>query len=101
MPENTPARRITAYDTSEASIANGATNITAEFTNVTTAWYMSISNDSVADDISIKLNANTNDSITIKGGESLVLSGALMTALFLTNSSGSAVNFRVLIMGEP
>ena len=100
MAEVTPARRITVYDTDEGSFADSTTDQSSGFTNVTTAWYISISNDSVADDISIKLNANTNDSITIKGGESLILSGALMTALFLSNSSGNAVNYRVLMMGE-
>ena len=85
----------TAYDNAEFTVATGSTDVdkSAIFSNVTLARYCEIRTDQT---ITVKLNLDTNDSITITSSDSpYVIDNLEITSLFISNASGSTANVKV------
>ncbi len=89
----------TSYDNAEFILATGqsdydvGTNESSAFSNVTTARYCEIRTDQT---ITVKLNATTNDSITITSSDSpYVINNIETTNLYITNASGSTANIKI------
>ncbi len=88
------------YDSVEGTINNGATDTSVGFSNVSESFYTVITNDDLSNDFSVKFNSTGNNSVTVKAGETLRINGVQFTALYLSNSSGSNIAYRILLMGE-
>ena len=85
----------TVYDNAEFTVANGLTDVdkSSIFSNITTARYCEIRTDQT---ITVKLNAITNDSITITSSDSPYTFNDLeITTLYVTNASGSTANVKI------
>lgn len=59
-------------------------------------WDISLTNDHATDQIDVRLNADTNDVISIGGLETINLSGLPVHSLFATVPGGDNVNLRVI-----
>jgi len=88
------------YKSVESTIATGVTNqeISLGFTRFTGLEILN-DNETTGNDLIIRLNTNSSDAITVKAGESKSINNFVMTALFLTNSSGATISYRILAWG--
>lgn len=92
----------TNYDSAEFSVANSttdynvATNQTAAFSRVLTASRMILRTDR---NISIRLNSNTDPTITVQTVDSpFELTGVPITNLFITNNSGGSATIKLILI---
>ena len=67
---------------------------------VTVGYYMSITNDDNAAAISFSLNDAGNDNISLLAGETREFSDMPIRSIWLNNSSGTTVSYRIVIAGE-
>jgi len=97
--------RIT-YDNSEFNLATAqtdydeGTNESDAFNNATVAKYISIRTDQT---ITVKLNATTNDAITITSSDSPMTFkyedlGLEVRAIYISNASGSTAAIKILLV---
>jgi len=104
LPNNQWEPRID-YDNSEFSLATGqtdydvATNQTYAWNNVTVAKYMTIRTDQT---ITIKLNSDSNDAITVTSSDSPYVFdyeklGLEITNVYITNASGSTAAIKIFL----
>lgn len=77
------------------SIANGVTDQLMNMIGVTTARLVIVSPQDGT--ITAKINSAAGTSIVLNGSGCLVLAGAAVTAIYITNSSGSAVKVIIMI----
>jgi len=94
------------YDNAEFTVSNGTTNYDVgtnesdAFNNVTVAKYISIRTDQT---ITVKLNATTNDAITITSSDSPMTFkyedlGLEVRAIYISNASGSTAAIKILLV---
>lgn len=48
-------------------------------------------------DITVRLNKNTNDGITIEAGSTFTTDGVLITNIFITNASGNTAAIKIIL----
>ena len=91
----------TLYKTENSSIADGVSNRAVTLTGLTRITGLEIANDNstTGQDLTVKLNANTNDSIIIKAGEIKSINNFVMTSIYLSNSCGATINYRITAYG--
>lgn len=89
----------TQYDCEEGVLLNGAINQSVVFSNVTTGKEVMISNDSNSYDFSFKINGTSNPSQTLKPYETFTTTAFDITEIYLSNSSGYDISYRVRIEG--
>ena len=92
--------RMEYYDSFEATVNNGVEAAPIGFTNINEAYYLTITNDDNAREISIRLNAHVNAPIVIKPRETFTLNGIVIRRLLIYNASGGAVSYRCFMMGN-
>ena len=92
----------TVYDNAEFTVAtattdyNVSTNESDAFNNVSLARYVSIRTDQT---ITVRLNSTSNNLITITSSDSpLTVNTLEVTNVFVSNSSGSTANVKILLM---
>ena len=85
----------------EASIANDETNQKVNMGDVAIGSSISIDNDNSVDghNITLRFNSTSGPARTIKAGESKSWSNFTFTNVYLSNSSGVEVNYRIDIQG--
>jgi hypothetical protein len=88
-----------SYSSAEGSIADSLTDQVISLSGVTRFTGLEIINDNSNDDLTVKLNGTGNASFTVKGGESKSINNFPITAVYLSNSSGSTINYRILVFG--
>ena len=77
------------------SIANGAADQLMNMVGVTTARLVVVS--PVDGTITVKINSAAGTAIVLNGSGCLVLAGAAVTAVYVSNSSGAAVKVILII----
>ena len=89
------------YKTVNSTIANGVSDAQVTLTGLLKYTWVEIINDNetTGQNLSVKLNANTNDEILVYPGEIKVIRNFKMTAIFLSNASGATINYRVNTFG--
>ncbi len=89
------------YVTENSTIANGVTDRVVTITGMIRSTLIEIINDNTisGQDLHVKLNANTNDVIIIKPQEAKTIPNFKITNIYLTNSSGVTINYRINVFG--
>lgn len=77
------------------SIANGVTDQLMNMVGVTTARLVVVSPQDGT--LTVKINSSVGTAIVLNGSGCLVLAGAAVTAIYLSNSSGAAVKVIMMI----
>ena len=93
----------TKYDAIEATINDGITNSVITATNLTYISSLNIVNDSspgTGEDLTLKINGTSSPAITVKAGESHHFEDLDVQSIYLTNNSGSNINYRLYLMGD-
>lgn len=88
------------YNSIEGSLANATINSLVAHANVNEIFWAAIKNDSDADDFTVRINDVANDVMTVKAGEELVISEIIITSIYLSNSSGSSIDYRIKVFGK-
>jgi len=89
------------YDSVEGTIANGVLLQSVGFVNVThKCYYLSITNDDNSGSLTLRVHANTNDVITVGPRETLTLNNIAVNGVFLSNTSGAGIAYRIQIWGD-
>jgi hypothetical protein len=83
---------ITQYISKQLTLATGVTDQAVDFTPITTAKNVYIES---TNQISVKLNLNTNPAIIIK--DILFLGTDSITALYLSNASGQTATVQIIV----
>lgn len=86
----------------EGTLNNGVTNQVVDLGEIKEANSFVIDNDSevTGDDFTIRFNTVVGKTRTVKAGETFSLVNFPFTALFLSNASGSAIDYRIFIIGN-
>lgn len=84
----------------EGTIGGASTNISIDMGPITLAYNVQVTNDDSTNEISVKLNSTSYSDITIKAGETQTFNRVPVKYIYLSNSSGSTVAFRIAITGE-
>ncbi len=89
------------YNSVEGTINDGVSNTSISLGNIRVVYQIEIINDSktLNDDFTVKFNSTSSASITIKADESFTISDMELTALYMSNSSGSNIDYRVRLLG--
>jgi hypothetical protein len=89
------------YKTENSTIANGITNRAVTLTGITRTTLIEIINDNstTGQDLYVRLNANTNDVIIVKPTEAKTIPNFKITNIYLTNSSGTTISYRINAFG--
>jgi hypothetical protein len=87
------------YNTIEGSIADGITDQPVVFSSVTTGYQLLVTNDSNTP-MTFKINSTGNDAGTIGPGETFTTDLFKFTSLYISNSSGTAVDYRIRVEGN-
>jgi hypothetical protein len=84
------------YHPAEGSLADG-NDVDIELSSLDTVTSVEILNDTSGKDLLVSINGGTNFSIA--GTESKSITNILIESITLTNSSGTAIDYRVLAWG--
>jgi hypothetical protein len=88
-------------DSVEGSLANGASDSKVSFTGINRILNIIIDNDDGgSNDFTVKFNETTNNERTIKAGESFQMGDVEITDVYLSNASGSAIDYRIFVVGQ-
>ena len=85
--------------TDERTINTGSTNLIVRFKTLRVATSVKITNKDTTNDITYRINTITGDLATVEAGTSLILNDVYITDIWLSNSSGSNVEFCVTLIG--
>ena len=80
----------------EAAIATGASDTALSIGSLTTVDVMILISDQA---ISININSNAGTDITVDANKPLALAGTAITALYVSNASGSTANIKYSLYG--
>lgn len=94
-----PNPNKTKYATDERTVNTGTTNLPVQFGAIRTARSIIITNKDATAEITARLNDVANDARVIEAGKSLVLNDEYVTSAYISNASGSSVDFAVLMIG--
>jgi hypothetical protein len=88
------------YVTAEGSIANEQSDVEVDISALVAGNTVLIDNDetTAGRDLTVKFNDTGNNSRTVKATESLSIA-IRCTKIYLSNSSGSTINYRILVIG--
>ena len=86
----------TEYTLQEIVIATASTDTAINFGGVTTADVVYIKSDQT---ITINIDSNTGTDITLDANKPLLLTGTAITALYVSNASGSSANITIALWG--
>ena len=109
LPDNVNKKRYDVpwidgevYKTENSSIADAVTNRAVVITGITKFTWVEIINDNetTGQNLIVKLNANTNDEILVYPGEIKVIRNFKMESIYLSNSSGTTINYRINAFGS-
>lgn len=78
------------------ALATASTNTSLNFESITTATAFYIKSDQA---ISVNINSNTETAKSLTAGSFMLSVGTSVTALYITNSSGSTANIKWRIWG--
>jgi hypothetical protein len=88
------------YYSDERSISTGTTNLTVRKTGLREVTSALISNYDTSNDITCRINAKNNSVRTVQAGKTLAINDeGIISNIYLSNASGSAVNFGVFMTG--
>ena len=87
------------YDCLSGTLTNGTTDYRMAWQSVTKGYSAEFVNNSATADYTIKLNSTSNDSITIDAGTSKTIDDFEITAIYLSNASGSSISYQVTVIG--
>lgn len=79
------------------SIANGVVDQSMNMLGVTTATVVMVQ--AVNGQITVKLNNAAGTAIVLSSGGFVLLAGAAITAIFVSNASGAAVTVSIVVVG--
>jgi len=89
------------YATAEGTLSNGASDEAIVLSELKTIGTIAITNDNSSDkSMTIKFNDTTKDERTIKAGETLSLEEVSIEHVYLSNSSGSDIDYRIIAWGQ-
>jgi len=103
MGRGSQDHRQNAYNSIEGSLPDGSNNLPISLTNVKIIWNLEIINDNVlgsGHDMTVRFNAVDEEAITVKANESFAISGYQADQIFISNASGTAINYRIRAFGE-
>jgi len=91
----------TKYFSVEGTIASGVANTSISYGSVSNCYSLMVSNDNsvVGEDITIRLNSSAGNEITVKATEALSIDDFLSTSIYMSNTSGTVVSYRVSGLG--
>ena len=88
------------YPSTGTGIINTGTTLQVNFDAMRVAVSGYVKNlNSQSGDLTITLNLSTNDSIFIAAGETFEFENEYITKIFITNASGVAITYQVVIIG--
>ena len=86
------------YSTDEGTLIDGTTNQVVNFSDIETGYKALISNDGDYS-FTIKFNDILNDNFTIKAGEVYKHDLFIFEKLYISNSSGHDIDYRIMVQG--
>jgi hypothetical protein len=89
------------YKTENSSIANGVSDRQVTLTGIVKFTWVEIINDNTisGNNLIVKINDTSNDEILVYPGEVKTIRNFKMESMYLSNSSGATVNYRVSAYG--
>ena len=89
------------YTSIEGTLNDGSANTSISISPIRVAYNVEIINDDLDanGDFSVRFNTDTSALITVKKSETLSISDFEITAIYLTNSSGQNIAYRIRVFG--
>ena len=90
------------YASATSTILSGVVNFAQSVSPLAVGTALEIINDNTAgsgDDLIVRLNAAGNPAFYVRAGETKTITGYPMTVVYLTNSSGSTITYRLFGIG--
>jgi len=82
------------------TINNGTANLPVNFGTLGMGVHVTVTNyNSQSGNLGVKLNFTTNDTIMVAPGKVLTFADEKITRMYLSNASGAAITYQVVILG--